>query len=235
MSDPESNKIFAAILIAGIVAMLGGFIAKLLVHPKEPAKDAVPIEGEVVAATGIPQKPEKPKPILHLIATAEVARGEKLSRACAACHSFNKGGPNKVGPNLWGTVGAEKGHIKGFAYSDALMAKGGEWTYLALNKFLWKPKEYIPGTKMNYIGLKKPEDRAAMVAWLRTLADTPQPLPGEAQIAAEKEELAPPEPEPVDEPTEEPADDVPELTDEPVDEEIDPAVAGEIEDNESGP
>lgn len=195
MSDPESNKIFAAILVAGIIAMLGGFIAKKLVHPHDLDQDAVPIEGAELVAAVIDQGPQLPEPVLHLIATADIARGEKLSRACAACHSFDKGGPNKVGPNMWNTVGAQKGHIEGFAYSDALLDKGGEWTYLSLNKFLWKPKEYIPGTKMNYIGLKKPEDRAAMIAWLRTLADSPEPMPTEAQIAAEKAELSPPEPE----------------------------------------
>lgn len=199
--DLENNKIFAAILIAGITAMLSGFIAHKLVHPEKLSEDAVAIEGGAVVASAS-AKPTGPEPIMHLLATADVARGEKLSKACAACHSFDNGGVNKVGPNLWATVDAKKGHVDGFAYSSALLEKGGVWNYDSLNKFLWKPKSYISGTKMNYLGLKKPADRAAMIAWLRTLDGSPAPLPSAAMIAAEKAELAP-EPEVVEAPAEE--------------------------------
>src|SRR5690606_13261412 len=89
-----------------------------------------------------------PEPILHLIAAAEIAQGEKLSKACAACHSFEKGGPAKVGPNLWNTVGHSKGGHSGFEYSAGMKALGGTWTYADLNKFLWKPKKFVEGTKM---------------------------------------------------------------------------------------
>ncbi|MFP4313047.1 MAG: c-type cytochrome [Alphaproteobacteria bacterium] len=194
MTGPESNKIFAAILIAGITAYLAAFVADKLIHPETTLEtDAVAIEGGEVASAGPAQK-AGPEPIMHLIATADIARGEKLSKACAACHSFDQGGPNKIGPNMWGVVGDEKGHIKDFVYSEALLEKGGDWNYDSLNKFLWKPKSYIPGTKMNYVGIKKPEDRAAMIAWLRTLGSSSYPLPSEADIAAEKAELDP-EPE----------------------------------------
>lgn len=194
MSEFELNKIFAAILCAGITLMLANFIAGKAFHGHELERNAVEIEGGEVAAGG-PVKQQLPEPILHLIATADIAAGEKLSKACAACHSFDKGGVNKVGPNLWKTVGGKKGHIDGYAYSDALLAHGGAWDYAELNKFLWKPKKHISGTKMNYIGIKQPEKRAAMIAWLRTLGSTSYPLPTQAQIAAEKAELAPPEPE----------------------------------------
>lgn len=194
MTGPESNKIFAAVLVAGITAYLAAFVADKLIHPKETLeKNAVEVEGGEVAGA-VASKPKGPEPIMHLIATADIARGEKLSKACAACHSFDNGGVNKVGPNMWGVVGDKKGHIDGFAYSDALMEKGGDWNYDSLNKFLWKPKSYISGTKMNYVGLRKPEDRAAMIAWLRTLGSDSYPLPTEAMIAAEKAELDP-EPE----------------------------------------
>ncbi|MGB4108150.1 MAG: cytochrome c family protein [Alphaproteobacteria bacterium] len=185
----ESNKIFAAVLVAGITAMLGGFVAEVMIHPHALEADAVAIEGapEEGAAAG----PVGPEPILHLIATADIAKGEKLSKACAACHSFQKGEPSKLGPNLWNTVGASKGSHQ-FEYSDGMKAKGGTWTYSDLNHFLFKPKAFITGTKMNFIGLKKAEDRAAMVAWLRTLADSPQGLPGQGEIDAEAAELAPP-------------------------------------------
>ncbi len=196
MSEIELNKIFAAVLIGGLAVMLSGFFADVLIYPKKLDEPAYPIEGvESAVDPRASAKPQKPDPILGMIASADISRGEKLSRQCAACHSFDKGGPNAVGPNMWDVVGAPKGAKEGYSYSSALAGFGGEWDYLALNYFLWKPKEYIPGTKMNYIGLKKPEDRAAIVAWLRTLADEKEPLPTEEAIAAEANELAPPEEE----------------------------------------
>jgi len=193
MSSFEFNKVFAAILLAGIVAMFSGFVADKLVHPHHLKEDAVAIDGGEVASGG-PQVEKKAEPILHLIATADVARGEKLSKACAACHSFDNGGPNKVGPNLWNSFGAPKGNKAGFSYSSAMADFGGAWGYVEMNQFMWKPKKYMPGTKMNYNGIKKPEDRAAMIAWLRTLSSNPDPLPSQAEIAAELTLLAPPEP-----------------------------------------
>ncbi len=189
-SSFEMNKIFAAILVAGITAMFAGFIAEQLVHPKALKEDAVAIDGGEVEQ-GAAAKQEGPEPIMALIASADIAKGEKLSKACAACHSFDKGGPNKVGPNLWGIVGASKAAVSGFEYSSALAGFDGAWGYLELNKFLWKPKAYVSGTKMNYNGIKNPEDRAAMIAWLHTLGSS-DPLPNPAEIAAEEAELAPP-------------------------------------------
>jgi cytochrome c len=188
----ESNKIFAAVLVAGITAMLGGFVAEVMIHPHALETDVVSIEGapEEGAAAG----PTGPEPILHLIATADIAKGEKLSKACASCHNFQKGEPAKIGPTLWDTVGHKKGGHAGFAYSEGMTAKGGNWTYADLNKFLYKPKAFVPGTKMSFIGLKKPEDRAAIIAWLRTLEDSPPPMPSQGDIDAEAEELAPPAP-----------------------------------------
>ncbi|MGH1397730.1 MAG: c-type cytochrome [Alphaproteobacteria bacterium] len=190
MSGFELNKIFAAVLVAGITAMLSGFIAGKVVHSEELKQDAVPVDGAPVAGAG-PKKEKKAEPILALIATADIARGEKLSKACAACHSFDNGGANKVGPNLWGVVGGAKAAKAGFSYSSAMAASGGKWDYVEMNKFMWKPKKHVPGTKMNYNGIKKPADRAALIAWLRTLSGSPAALPSAAQIAAEVAELAP--------------------------------------------
>lgn len=193
MGGMEFNKIFAAILVAGIIAMFSGFLAEKFVHPEKLKENAFKIEGVEVAGGG--EKVEKmAEPILAMIATADITRGQKLSKACAACHSFDKGGANGVGPNLWNVVGAKKQSHAGFTYSGALNANGEEnWTYMALNKFLWKPKNYAPGTKMSYVGIKKPEDRAAMVAWLRTLSDSPKAAPGALEIAAEQAELSLPD------------------------------------------
>ncbi|HCQ70698.1 MAG: cytochrome c family protein [Alphaproteobacteria bacterium] len=183
------EKLFAALLVAGITAMLSGFVADIFVHPHEIEKDAVTIDGAAIASTG-PTKKAGPDPVLALLSEADVARGAKLSKACAACHSFDQGGVNKVGPNLWNIVNKAKGSHAGFSYSSAITEAGGSWDYDALNHFLYKPKAYISGTKMNYAGLKKTEDRAAMIAWLRTLSASPAALPGAAEIAAEAEAAA---------------------------------------------
>lgn len=193
MGGMEFNKVFAAILVAGIVAMLAGFVAEKLVHPEKLKENAFPIEVAEGAGAGGAKVEKKAEPVLALLATADIARGQKLSKACAACHSFDKGGPNGVGPHLWGVVGVKKQNISDFKYSGALNANGEDyWTYAALNEFLWKPKKYAPGTKMSYAGLKKPEDRAAIIAWLRTLEDSPKALPNQTEIAAEEAKLLPP-------------------------------------------
>ncbi|HBR69367.1 MAG TPA: cytochrome c family protein [Rhodospirillaceae bacterium] len=191
MDSFEFNKIFAAVLVAGITAMLAGFVAEHLVHPHELEKNAVEIAGMEGSAGG-GQAEAMAEPVLGLIAAADVEKGKSLSKACASCHSFDKGGPVKTGPSLWGVVGRGKGSSAGFSYSAGMTAMGGNWGYAELNKFLWKPKKYISDTKMNFVGLKKPEDRAAIIAWLRTLSDSPAGLPGEGEIAAEAAELAPP-------------------------------------------
>jgi cytochrome c len=181
----EFNKIFAAILVAGIVASLSGFIADSLIGEHEGGGTDYHSEGAAVAV----EAPELPEPVLALIAAADIERGKKLSKACAACHSFDNGGGSSTGPNLWDVVGRSKAGKIGFSYSQALEQAGGNWDYTALNKFLWKPKKYISGTKMNFVGIKKPEDRAAMIAWLRTLAGSPAALPSQAEIDAEAAEL----------------------------------------------
>lgn len=192
MTGPTSNKIFAAFLIAGITAYLGAFISDGLISPKKLEQDAVFVDGAAAEGGGGAAVAARPEPIMHLIASADIAQGEKLSKACAACHSFDNGGADKVGPNLWNTVGGPKAHRSAFAYSDGMKNKAGTWGYAELNEFFWKPKSYIEGTKMNYIGMKKPEDRAALIAWLRSLSPSPIALPSAAQIEAEAAALAPP-------------------------------------------
>ena len=190
MDSMEFNKIFAALLVPGIIASLSGFIARAMTHPHELKENAYKIEGVEDVGSG-PVKVKLAEPVLAMIADADIERGQKLSKACAACHTFTKGGANGVGPNQYGVLGRSKESVPGFAYSGVLSQTGGDiWTYAELNKFLWKPKAYAKGTKMNYIGLKKPADRAAMIAWMRQQADNPVPLPSAAEIAAEEAELA---------------------------------------------
>lgn len=117
------------------------------------------------------------EPVAPLLASADVKAGESLSRRCAACHTFDQGGANRVGPNLWGVVGRDKGSHEGYRYSPAMAEAEGSWTYEDLNAYLNDPRATVPGTKMIFPGLKKPEERANLIAWLRTLSDNPEPLP----------------------------------------------------------
>ena len=181
----ELNKVFAAILLAGIIGLGAAFMAELVVAPEELETTAifVDVEAEPVAAGGDDAVPS----VLPLLATADIALGESLASACVACHTFDQGGANGIGPNNWGVVGAAMGHIEGFGYSSAMQTlhdAGEVWSYEALNHFLYRPREFMPGTSMSYAGLRNVEDRAALIAWLRTLSDTPEPLPTDEEIAA---------------------------------------------------
>ena len=186
MDELRLNKVFAGFLFAALLLMAGVKIADVLVPHQELAENAYVIEvaetTDIAAAAPVDTGPE---PILALLAGADLGAGEKLSKKCSACHVFDAGGQNKVGPALWNVVNRPLGASEGYAYSDALAGFGGAWDYAALNAFLAKPKGYISGTKMNFAGLKKPQDRANLIAWMRAKADSPAALPSADDIAAE--------------------------------------------------
>jgi cytochrome c len=179
-SSLEGNKIVAAILTAGIIASGSGVLSRMLYAPhqlEEPAlRVAIP---EAESGGGTEQAAAEPsKPLPELLASADAAAGEGVAKKCQACHSFEQGGPNKVGPDLWGVVGRPVASHEGFSYSAALTEKGGEWTYEELDAFIADPKTYAPGTKMSFAGLKKDTDRANILAYLQKQADSPVPFPG---------------------------------------------------------
>jgi cytochrome c len=178
----EGNKIAGAILTAGIIGVGSAVLSGIIYHPhelEEPVYVVAPAEGEATAEAGGDAAAEgEEQPIGPLLAAASVEEGEKAAKKCAACHSFEQGGANKVGPGLWGVVNRPIASHEGFSYSEALSGKSGEvWDYEHLNAFLTNPKSYAPGTKMSFAGIKKPEERAAVIAYLRSLADQPAPLP----------------------------------------------------------
>ena len=177
MDALKFNKIAAAILCGVLLIMVFGKIADFLVHPNTKVSNSYPIE----VADKAPEKSKEDKvikiePILMLLAGANIEAGQKISKKCIACHGFESGGKNKVGPNLYNIV--NKAQAKSdFSYSKALSSLSGQWSYQELNKFLYKPKLYAKGTKMSYVGLSKVKDRANLIAWLRTKSVNPAPLP----------------------------------------------------------
>ena len=186
MDELRLNKVFAGFLFAALLLMAGIKIADVMVPHQELAENAYVIEvAETTDVAAAAPVDTGPKPILALLAGADLGAGEKLSKKCSACHVFGAGGKNKVGPALWNIVNRPLGASEGYAYSDALAGFGGAWDYAALNAFLAKPKGYISGTKMNFAGLKKPQDRANLIAWMRAKADSPAALPSADDIAAE--------------------------------------------------
>ncbi|HVA15582.1 MAG TPA: cytochrome c family protein [Stellaceae bacterium] len=185
----EANKIIGAILAAMILAMVSGIVANILVHPTPLAKPVYEVAGAPAAAASSASAaaaPAGPAPIAPLMASANADAGKAKTQQCAVCHTFNKGGPTRIGPNLWGIVGSPIAEGRGFSFSSALTAKGkGQtWTLDNLNHWLWKPQDFAKGTKMTFIGLPKPQDRANVIAYLNAMSDAPQPLASLAGSAA---------------------------------------------------
>lgn len=168
-----------AVLVTAWVVWGTHKVGDILVHADELHENAYKIEvadsGDAKAAESA--APEVQESAIELLASASTDAGAKVFKKCAGCHSDDKGGANKVGPNLWNVVGADKGHHPDFAYSDALKGLGGKWTYEDLDHFLTSPKAFAKGTKMTFAGLKKASDRAAVILFLRSQNDNPPPLP----------------------------------------------------------
>lgn len=178
MNSFEVNKILGALLFTCLVLLALNITAGAIFSPAKPGKPGYEIATQQPGDAGKASAPAEPEvPIATLLASADPKTGEATAKQCAACHTFNKGGSNRVGPNLWNIVGRPKASGAGFNYSAAMKAKGGEWTYDDLNKFLANPKGFVPGTNMTFAGLSRGKQRADMVAYLRSLADSPQPLP----------------------------------------------------------
>ena len=171
------NTIAGCVLASALFAMVVGKVSNAVVHPHKLDKPALAVP-DVAPAAATGAAPVELPPIGPKIASGNVDAGKALfQKQCFTCHTADKGGANKVGPNLWDIVGRKKASHAGFSYSSALQAKGGEWSYEDINHMIFKPAAYVKGTKMAYAGLAKEQDRADMEAYLRSLSDSPKPLP----------------------------------------------------------
>lgn len=201
MNSAKLNMIAGAILSVLLLTMGLGIVSEIIFHqgaPEKPGYEIIVAEADSEPAPA--QDAPQVEPIAVRLASASAADGERLIRACVACHDFSSANTNKVGPGLWEVVGRAPASHEGFRYSSGMQAYAQEhetWTYENLDHFLAAPRQEVSGTSMGYAGMRRPEDRANLVAYLRTLSDNPQPLP-EAQAEEAPAEEAPAEETPAD-------------------------------------
>src|SRR5690242_17901216 len=180
MDSFEWNKIAGAVLGTLLFVVAVRIATGFIFEVEPPAKPGYVVQGveAPTAAGGTQVAAEESLPDWGtVLPKASVADGKTISTRCEQCHDLSKGGPNKIGPNLWGVVGRPRASHPGFDYSAAMKSKGGSWSYDELFKFLKSPGAYIPGTKMSFAGLPKADDRINLIAYLRTDMDSPAPIP----------------------------------------------------------
>jgi cytochrome c len=179
--DDRFNTIAGWVLFAGIVALGSSIVAGEMFHSERPETMGYPIAGVEQESEG---GATAEQPIEFYLAKADPAKGQQVFNKCTACHNAEKGGPNQLGPNLWGVLGEPVGQGRGFAFTDALAKKGGTWNWDNLSQWLHSPKTFAPGTKMTFAGISNPQDRADVIAFLNKQSDHPLPLPAAPAEAA---------------------------------------------------
>ena len=174
------NKIIVSIVLAVILILGINKIADVIFYVEKPEKSAYQVASVTTVASSTSAETNsvssESENIMSLFALTNTAEGAKIFKKCAACHSIAEGGANKIGPALWGVLGRPAGSVPGYKYSKAMAAHGKNWSFEEMNGFLIKPKDWIKGTKMSFAGLKKAEDRAAVILYMNENTDTPLPL-----------------------------------------------------------
>src|SRR5689334_2183223 len=182
MDSFELNKIMGAVLFTCLCLLSLNIGAEALYHQAKPAKPGFEVAVTEKPAAGGPAAAAQEEPIEKLFAAATIEKGENAAKKCAACHTFAKGEPNRVGPNLYGVVGRERGSATGFNYSAGMKGKPGKWTVEDLNHFLQNPKGFIPGISMGFAGVPRGSERADLITFLNSKSDSPMYLPKAAEV-----------------------------------------------------
>lgn len=175
MDSFEWNKVFASVLLGGLLIML---LRTFVVGVEDPNTQqelayTIALPGTESASAEQVKGPS----LAELLATADLKKGAKLFKACASCHTTNKGGPNKQGPNLYGVLGRDIASADGYGYSAALGGQEGNWTWEAMDAWIKSPSAAVPGNKMTYRGQSRDDRRANLLAYLNSMSDNPLPLP----------------------------------------------------------
>lgn len=203
MDSMQFNKIAGAVLLTVLIGFVITEVSHILVHPNEVEEVAYPVPEIAESGTQTAAVEEEEPTIAELLVNASADGGEGVFNKCKACHTIEEGGPNKVGPNLYGVLQNDIASHGDFAYSPVLSGMEGTWTFEALNEFLANPRGYAQGTKMAFAGIKKDSDRADLIMYIRSFGDSDVALPeppaaeepaateGEAQPAAEEGETQP--------------------------------------------
>ena len=175
MNSFEIQKIISAILITVLVVFGIGKISDFIFDKDEDSVVAYkvdPPESDIVK-----NEAEASLDLKAMFALADLAHGEKVFKKCAACHSINQGGGNKIGPKLWNVMFRSVGAVEDYKYSKALISYKKEWNWEEMNGFLIKPSTWIKGNKMGFAGLKDEKDRASVILYLNQNSENPKPLP----------------------------------------------------------
>jgi cytochrome c len=184
MDSFEWNKILGGVLGSVLFIVALNILVDELMTPEKATSPGMTVAVSETPAGGTSGAPEAKPDWGTVLPTADAAAGEKIHQRCLQCHDFTKGGPNKIGPNLWGVVGNKRAHEPSFSYSGAMQSAGGTWGYDELDAFLTNPRAAIPGTKMTFAGLSKQQDRINLIAWLRQQSDSPLAIPAPKPEAA---------------------------------------------------
>ena len=177
MDSFEINKIITAVLLVVLLVFGVGKISDVIFEVKKPDVEGYKVEINVGDATAVLATSESQVDINAFLTMGDIEHGKKVFKKCAACHSINQGGKNKIGPKLWNVMFRPVGSISDYKYSKALSGYKKEWSWEEMNGFLIKPSKWIKGNKMGFAGLKKEKDRASVILFMNQNSDNPLPLP----------------------------------------------------------